>query len=147
MFTHDSISDIVSYHFPLVLLSQHTVRFFSPLLWYIRKLTNNSSISTISTTTTTATTTPVMTPAETGAIHQERDYYVKLRHACFCHSHFFSPVSSVEGRVEAVEDVTSNMELLEEVADVTIGKTVERGSREYIADCTSIFLHSTISLT
>ena len=37
---------------------------------------------------------------------------------------FFSPVSSVGGRVEEAEGVTSNVKLLEEVVDATIAETV-----------------------
>ena len=58
---------------------------------------------------------------------------------------FFSPVSSVGVRVEEAEGVISNVELLEEVVDVTIGKTVYiREVEDNINDCTT-FLYTSLS--
>ena len=71
-----------------------------------------------------------MTPAETGATSKEKDYFVNIRHGIVTPVSFL-PVSSVGGCVEEAEGVTSDAELLEEVVDVTIGKTVERGSNRH----------------
>ena len=73
-----------------------------------------------------------MTPAETGSTSKEKNYFVNMRHNIVTLDPVsFLPVSSVGGCVEEAEGVTSDVELLEEVVDVTIGKTVERGSNRH----------------
>ena len=72
-----------------------------------------------------------MTPAETGATSKEKDYFVNIRHDDIVTPVSLLPVSSVGGRVEEAEGVTSDVEPLEEVVDVTIGKTVERGRNRH----------------
>ena len=49
---------------------------------------------------------------------------------------FFSPVSSVGVRVEEAEGATRNVELLEEVVDVTSAETAE--VEDNINDCTKL---------
>ena len=71
-----------------------------------------------------------MTPAETGATSKEKDHFVNIRHDIVTPVSLL-PVSSVGSRVEEAEGVTSDVELLEEVVDLTIGKTVERGRNRH----------------